>query len=401
MSVVQITSPGARPHPFALFNLGFRPFFLLAAAFAPLSLLVWVGTQIHGWPLPAGLPVAPMAWHGHEMVFGYAMAVVAGFLLTAVRNWTQLPTPRGLPLAALAGAWLGARLVMAWAPHALAAAALLDLAFGLALVVAIARPLARAGQWPQFGIVAKVGLLVLANGAFYAGALGWLEAGVRWGLYSGLYLILSLIFVMARRVVPFFIERGVGYSVTLRNRVWVDRLSLVLMLAFWVADVFLAVPAAVALLALALLAVHAVRLFDWHTPGIWRKPLLWVLYVGYATAVLGFLLKGLSVWAGVSPYLAVHAFAAGGIGLMTVGMMARVTLGHTGRSVQTPPRAVTAVFVLMAAAFVARVAAPLVWPAAYGVWLGLAMGLWVAAFALFLAVYAPMLVRPRIDGQPG
>ncbi|MEO1767180.1 NnrS family protein [Thiobacter aerophilum] len=401
MSVIQISAPGARPHPFALFRLGFRPFFLLAALFSLLSILAWVGTQVYGWPLPPRLPVAPMAWHGHEMVFGYAMAVVAGFLLTAVRNWTNLPTLRGAPLAGLAAIWLAARLVMGFSPQALVLAALLDLGFGLALIMAIAHPLARTGQWRQFGIVAKIALLVTANAAFYAGALGWLEAGVPWGLYSGLYLVLSLIFVMARRVVPFFIERGVGYAVTVRNRTWVDRSSLVLMLAFWLADVFMAAPVLVACLALALFGVHTVRLVDWATPGIWRKPLLWVLYLGYGAAVMGFPLKAAAVWLGVSPYLAVHAFAAGGIGLMTVGMMARVTLGHTGRGVQTPPRAVAAVFALMVAAFLARVVAPLFWPASYAKWLALAQACWVLAFALFLVIYAPMLVRPRIDGQPG
>lgn len=400
MSVVQIQAPGVKPPAFALFQLGFRPFFLLAGLFSLVSILVWAGAYVYHWPLPA-LPVAAMAWHGHEMIFGYALAVVAGFLLTAVRNWTNIPTLRGAPLAALAALWLAARLVMGVFPQHIGLAMALDLAFGCGLIAAITTPLARAGQWKQFGIVAKVLLLVLANGLFYLGARGDTASGVAWGLYSGLYLILSLIFVMARRVVPFFIERGVGYAVTLTNRVWVDRASLVLMLAFWIAEVFLGSPALAAGLAAALFVVHAVRLFDWHTPGIWKKPLLWILYLGYGAAVLGFPLKVLAAFGLVSPYLPVHAFAAGGIGLMTIGMMARVSLGHTGRSVQAPPAALAGVFALMVAAFVVRVLLAALWPQAYAVWIGLAQLLWVAGFAGFLVLYAPMLVRPRVDGQPG
>lgn len=399
-TLVHIQPPGASVPRFALFQLGFRPFFLLAAAFSPLSILFWGFAYLRGGPLPPDLPVTPMAWHGHEMVFGYALAVVAGFLLTAVRNWTQIPTLRGLPLAALAALWLTARLVMGLRPGWVELAASLDLAFGAGLVLAISRPLAQAGQWRQFGIVAKVALLVAANGLFYAGAHGWVEEGVRWGLYSGVYLVLSLIFVMARRVLPFFIERGVGQPVTLRNRPWVDRASLVLMLAFWITDVFAAQDRLAAALAALLFAVHAVRLYDWHTPGIWTRPMLWILYLAYGAAVSGFLLKAAAPW-GVPPLLALHAFAAGGIGLMTVGMMARVALGHTGRSVHAPPRGLTAVFVLMLAAFAARVWLPLLLPAAYPMAIALAQGLWVAAFLLFTALFAPMLVSRRVDGQPG
>lgn len=400
-SVLPLQTPGAKPPRFALFQLGFRPFFLLAALFSALSILFWAGAWVYGWPLPKALPITGMGWHGHEMVFGYTLAVVAGFLLTAVRNWTQIPTLRGLPLAGLAGLWLGARLTMASRPDWIGLAAALDLAFGLGLTLAIAEPLARAGQWKQFGIVAKVALMVSANGLFYAGALGWLAEGVRWGLYSGLYLVVALIFVMARRVVPFFIERGVGYPVSLRNRPWVDRASLVLMLAFWVVDVFVGHAPLAALLAAASLAVHGIRLADWHTPGIWKKPLLWILYLGYAATTFGFLLKAVAPWLPVSPYLALHAFAAGGIGLMTVGMMARVTLGHTGRSVQAPPAGVGGVFALLVGAFVARVLLPLALPSAHELAIAASQILWVSGFGAFLLIYAPMLVRPRIDGQPG
>jgi uncharacterized protein involved in response to NO len=397
---LNIQQPGQKPNPFALFNLGFRPFFLFAALFSMVSMAVWVGLYF-GVATLSNTRLAPQQWHAHEMIFGYAMAVIAGFLLTAVRNWTNMPTPTGAKLALLLAIWLSARVLMLLAPNQLIPILALDLGFNLALAVAIAIPLVQARQRKQLGIVSKIVLLGAANALFYLGALGLLGQGVRWGLYSGLYLILSLIFVMARRVVPFFIERGVGYPVQLRNRTWVDRASLVLLLMFWIVEVFVQSATAAGILAAALFVVHAVRLADWHTPGVWKKPLLWVLFLGYGAAVSGFLLKALSLLVPFSPYLAVHAFAVGGIGLMTVGMMARVALGHTGRSIQEPPELLPPIFLLLAAAAVVRVVPPLFDAGHYPLWVGLSQALWLTAFGGFALVYAPILIRPRVDGQPG
>lgn len=398
--LLQIGQPGRKTSAFALFRLGFRPFFLFAAIFSFASILVWGGVYVYGWHTPP-MRVAAMQWHAHEMIFGYAMAVVAGFLLTAVRNWTHIPTLTGAKLALLLLVWLGARVLMLAAPGQALPILVLDVGFDLALAVAIAIPLLRAKQMKQLGIVSKIVLLGLANALFYLGALGLLDHGVRWGLYSGLYLILSLIFVMARRVVPFFIERGVGYPVQLTNRTWVDRSSLVLLLLFWIADVFVESALLAGLLAAGLFVVHVVRLADWHTPGVWRKPLLWVLFLGYGSAIFGFLLKALAPVVPLSPYLAVHAFAVGGIGLMTVGMMARVALGHTGRSIQEPPKVLAPIFGLLVLALVARVVLPLLAPGHYVLWIGLSQLLWLAAFGWFALTYAPILIRPRVDGQPG
>jgi uncharacterized protein involved in response to NO len=397
---LHIQRPGQKPRPFALFNLGFRPFFLFAALFSAISILIWGGVYVYGWQAPRAT-VAPMQWHAHEMIFGYAMAVVAGFLLTAVRNWTNIPTLTGVKLALLLAAWLAARMLMLVAPNQVLPILVLDIGFNLALAVAIAIPLVQAKQMKQLGIASKIVLLGLANALFYLGALGVLGQGVRWGLYSGLYLVLSLIFVMARRVVPFFIERGVGYPVQLTNRTWVDRSSLVLLLLFWVVDVFLEQALLAGMLAAGLFVVHAIRLADWHTPGVWKKPLLWVLFLGYGGAIFGFLLKALAPVVPLSPYLAVHAFAVGGVGLMTVGMMARVALGHTGRSIQEPPKVLAPIFVLLALSFVVRVLLALFDAAHYLLWIGLSQALWLAAFGLFTLVYAPILIKPRVDGQPG
>lgn len=398
--MITIQNPAKPPHSFALFNLGFRPFFLLAGLFSIASILLWGGMVVYGWPAPR-MVYALSQWHAHEMIYGYAVAVVAGFLLTAVRNWTNVPTVIGWPLGGLAALWLAARVVGLAMPQQVWLMAVLDGAFNLLLCAALAQPIIRAKQKQQIGILLIMALLTLGNALFYLGALGYLEQGIAWGLYAGLYLIISLIFVMARRVVPFFIERGVGYEVVLQNRAWVDRSSIFLLLLFLISEVFLRWAGIAALLAALLVVVHGVRLYGWHTPGIWRKPLLWVLFVGYAAAVFGFLLKALTPLMGLSPSLAVHAFAVGGIGMMTVGMMARVALGHTGRSIQEPIKGLQLVFFLLAAAFIARVLLPLALPAHYLVWLAFAQAFWMSAYALFLFIYFPILIKPRVDGMPG
>lgn len=335
------------------------------------------------------------------MIFGYGMAVIAGFLLTAVRNWTNLPTLQGKSLAVLVMLWLGARLVGWLVPEHVFPMLSFDIAFNLGLIAAITRPILRARQKQQLGIVAKLVTLTLANLCFYLGAMGILDQGMLWGLFSGIYLIIALIFNMARRVVPFFIERGVGYPVEVKNWLWVDRSSLVALLLLWIADVFWQNEVVSSILAGLLFAIHSIRLIGWHAKGIWTRPLLWVLYIGYCGVTFGFLLKALTPILSLSPFLWLHAFAVGGIGIMTIGMMARISLGHTGRNVQNPPKLLTPVFLLLVAAFVARIIFPLVDIAHYSWWIGIAQATWVVAYGLFVVAYTPILVRPRLDGQPG
>ncbi len=398
---MQQIEPRPAPGRTAFLNLGFRPFFTMAAVFAVLSMLAWTGVMVFGWqPEFTGLPAT--VWHAHEMVYGYALAVIAGFLLTAVRNWTGVQTLHGVPLLLLLLPWLAARLLLVTgAVVPMVIIALLDCLFLAWLIGALLVPIIKVRQWKQLGIISKLLLLLLSNGVFYAGALGIIEDGIRIGLYSGVYLIIALIMVMGRRVMPMFITNGVGYPVQLKNRPWLDIASLVLFLAFWIADIVRPDTLPVAVLALSLLVLHAIRLIGWHTPGIWKKPLLWVLYVGYAWLVAGFALKAAVVAFGISPHLPLHAFAYGGIGMITVGMMARVTLGHTGRNVFEPPPVLFWMFTLLLAGAVIRVPVPLVDPLHYPMWIGLSQGLWIVTFSLFLAVFLPMLTRPRIDGKPG
>ncbi len=389
----------ARRSGVAILNLGFRPFFAGAAMFSVLSMLIWMGMYILGWYWQPSLPA--VTWHAHEMVFGYGMAVIAGFLLTAVGNWTGEQTLHGIPLLLLFLLWLTARiLLLAGETGVLAWAALADGLFNLSLVAALAWPILKVRQFKQFGILSKILLLMLANLLFYAGVLEIYPWGIQAGLYSGVYLIMALIFVLSRRVLPFFIERAAG-PVTLTNRAWLDAASLFLFIGFWLADIIEPDSLLVAWLAGVLCVLHTIRLVGWYAVGIWSQPLLWVLYLAYAAIVFGFALKAAVYVFGISPFLPLHAFTYGGIGLFTLGMMARVTLGHTGRNVLEPPAAVAWMFSALVAGTVMRVIIPLLDPGHYILWMGLSQLLWVLAFSMFLGMFLHMLYRPRADGQSG
>jgi len=385
----------------ALLELGFRPFFLGAAGFAVLSMLVWMAVLVFGGTFRFN-GLAPVTWHAHEMIYGYSLAVIAGFLLTAIRNWTDIPTLNGLPLLLLFGLWAAGRIVPFLGDAApLACAAATDSLFLIALLIGTAGPVIRARQWEHWGILLILALFLAGNITFYLGLLHILPQGVTWGLTSGLYLILALIFTMGRRVIPTFIERGVGYPVRLKNRMWLDVSSLVIFLLFWIADLWVPNQAPVALLAGILFVLHGTRLAGWHTHGLWKKPLLWVLYLAYGSLAAGFALKAAVFVFKVSPNLAVHAFTVGGIGMMTIGMMARVTLGHTGRNVLDPPAGLSWMFGVLFIAAVVRVVFPLIDPSHYAGWIGLSQVLWIVSFAMFLYIFSPMMLQPEVDFRGG
>ena len=206
---------------------------------------------------------------------------------------------------------------------------------------------------------------------------------------------------MARRVVPFFIEKGVGYEVKLNNWLWLDILSIILFSAFAISDLIWPDQQVNALLSAMLFILHSMRLVQWHTTGIWRKPLLWVLYLAYGFITIGFALKAAVYLFGVSPFIAMHAFSVGGIGMITIGMMSRVTLGHTGRNVFDPPKILYFIFLLMFLAAFFRVFMPLIIMSNYPLWITISQICWISSFAIFSIVFVPMFIKPRIDGQYG
>ena len=251
------------PKPFALLNLGFRPFFLAAGGFATIAMLIWMGIVVFGWSIqPYG---SARIWHAHEMIFGYSLAVIAGFLLTAVKNWTNIQTPHGLPLAAIFLLWLAGRVLPFFSNTiGLDVLALVDNLFILVLLLAVAYPIFKARQWQHAGILAILLFMLASNIVFYYGLSEKINNAITIGLYSGLYLVMGLIFLMGRRVIPFFIEKGVDEDVKLTNYKWLDISSPIVFLAFWFADLFLANPAIAAGLAAVLFILHAIRLIGWH-----------------------------------------------------------------------------------------------------------------------------------------
>jgi uncharacterized protein involved in response to NO len=382
-------------------RLGFRPFFLGAGVYAVLSVLIWMGFYVFGIGFDFN-GIASTLWHAHEMIYGYTMAIIAGFLLTAAQTWTGIRMPHGSRLLGIFALWLLARIIpFAGEMAPVELMAVFDILFGLILIISIMLPVIKVRQWRQLIILAILLLLLAANIAFYAGLLDGNPLLMYRGIYSGLYLILALVIVMGGRVIPFFIERGVGYEVKLQNRQWVNVLAIGLFLLFGVAEVFLDMPAAVALLSACLIVVHSIRWVGWYTAGIWRKPLLWILYLAYGALIGGFVLKlGVFVF-GISPFIAVHAFGYGCLGWITLGMICRIILGHTGRNINAPPSSVKWIFSALILGALVRIWSPLLDMSHYVLWIGLSQLLWIVAFSLFLLTYAPILIAPRPDGRDG
>lgn len=397
---IKIDTPPSPPSGFALWQLGFRPFFLAAALFAIVSMGLWMGIYVFALPFST-TGISVYQWHAHEMIYGYSMAVIAGFLLTAVRSWTNVATASGGSLMGLVGLWAIARAAMLFGDRFIVVAAVFDLLFMLGLMIAIAMPVIESKQWKQLGILSKLLLLTAGNICFYLGANGMFIAGTYWGLYGGLLLVIGLILTISRRVIPFFIERGVDYPVKVWNAKWIDISSLVLFLLFFIAELFLDAPNFTFVLAGALFIITTIRLFGWHTPGIWQKPLLWSIFVSLVFIDIGFLMFALNVVYGVPRLLAIHAFAVGGVGLITFSMMARVSVGHTGRDINRPPAIVPFACIALIAATVFRVFVPLVAIEQYQMWISISQAFWILAFTLFVISYLPILIRPRVDGKPG
>lgn len=337
------------------------------------------------------------------MIFGFSAAVAGGFLLTMLQNATRERTLHGTPLLVLAALWVLARLMPWLGDSTPLLTAVPDILFGLLLTIALALPVARTRQWAQAGLVSKVALLTLANGVFYAAAYGSLPAqAMPLSLYAGLYLLVALMLSMGRRVIPFFIRSGLqrdGCPFEPTNRRWVDHSSLGLFVIFVVSHLSLLINHhswaqwSLALSAFALCVVHAVRLRGWHHRALWRQPLLWSLYCAYGFIVLGFVLILPYLWGSATLWIALHAFACGGIGLMSAGMMARVSLGHTGGNIFAPPAGVSIVFVLIIAGALLRTLGVWMMPLWTDHAIFWAQMFWILAFSLLLLRYAPMLWR--------
>jgi len=391
---MQITEPPSQQKAVALFSLGFRPFFLVAGLSAFLLMAYWLHVFSAG--LVVSDQIAPVYWHSHEMIFAYTAAVIAGFLLTAVKNWTGVQTLKGTWLAALFLIWLLPRLMFVlnvdvfWL-------AVVDLLFLPLLAIAIACPILKARQWNNLFFVSLILIFAASHLVFYLQFLAGLDAGEEWGVHTALGVVLIIITVMAGRVIGFFIERGINENV--KSFRWANQLALWATVAFVALQFVLPKSWLTMIVVLAMLG-HLGRLVGWHHQQLWRVPLLWILYLGYIWLTLGFALTALELNGLVAETLAIHMFTVGAIGVITLGMMARVALGHTGRAMQQH-KLVTLAFVVINIAVILRVFAPLLWPQLHLLWVQLAGASWILAFLCFSLVYLPILWFSRVDGRPG
>lgn len=381
---------------FALFDLGFRPFYLLAALLATLNVPLWVA-QWHGMVPQAG-NLAGMAWHAHEMVFGFAAAVITGFLFTAARNWTGLPTPTGRRLAAMAALWVAGRVAMLAGPGLLAA--VVDGAFLPLVALSLWFPLKRSGNRNLF----FVGLLLLfavANLLFHLSRLGAMPLAPTVPAQAALFLVVIIVSVMSGRVTPSFTQNAIR-SARIRRVKGLDAAAIGALAATLVAQLSGAPAWLLAPLALVAAALHALRLALWDPLSTLRSPILWILHVSYAWIPIGLLLLALSAMNmdfGVAPALFIHALGAGAVGGTIIGMITRTARGHSGRPLQVG-RAETAAYLLVHIGAAIRVFGPLAAPAHYGILLVAAAAAWSTAFLIYLIVYWPMLAWSHRDGSP-
>jgi uncharacterized protein involved in response to NO len=369
----------------SLFALGFRPLYLLAGAFAALSIAGWAGL-FAGW-MPPGYLHGSSRWHAHEMIFGYTFAVIVGFLFTAGANWTRQPTPNGGPLAAICAAWLLAR-IFALSPWPLVSLAF-DVAFALCAAVGLGIPLWRSRNTRNYFFVALLLAVGALNVAFHLAMLGHIDVDLGRVMDLALDVVLFICVVMAGRVVPMFTNNAVP-GAGARRVPALERTALGAVLALLAADLVGLPDAAIAVIAGVAAIAHAIRLALWNPWATRSKPILWILHAAYAWIVVHLALRAASAIDLAAPTLATHALTVGAVGGLTLGMMTRTARGHTGRPLETGPAETLAYALVMIAALV-RVFGPMAgWVFGAIVVSGF---LWAGAFAIFVVTYWPILSR--------
>ncbi len=395
-SPICIGAPAPTPDAIPLARKGFRPFFLLAGVLGAALVPLWVLVLLGHVRVQSTMP--PQAWHAHEMIFGYTAAVIAGFLLTAVSNWTKRETLTGAPLLGLAVLWLLARVALVVPSVPASAAAGLDMLFLPALAVVIARPIAQSGNRRNFVMVAIVAALAASNALAHLDALGVLPGWGRRGTFAALDLIVVLLVLITGRIVPMF-TRNVVKDERIRSLPALDRMTAVAAVFVAVSDFAWGETRATPYLAAGAGVLVLARSVHWGTLRALKDPMLIILHAGHGWLGIGLLLRAVApLWPPLSS-AALHALTAGAIGCSTLGMMARVALGHTGRSI-IASHTIRISFAAMMSASVVRVLAPLA-PALYFPLLAVSATLWMFAFVLYTGKFAPILTQPRIDGAAG
>ncbi len=387
----------------AIFQLGFRIFFLSGTLFCVIALLLWGNIFFHG------MNVSPFGgsywWHGHEMVFGFSTAIVAGFLLTAVQTWTGIPSVKGQKLSAMFILWLAARLLLLFPGNiSYWVISIIDLAFLPFVAIALGYPIIRIKQWRNIIFLPILLLLFVENLIMHRGI--WLAQPdmSQNAIYSAVLTIVLLISIMGGRVIPFFTARGTGCEQP-AIMLWLELLAnipLVLLLLFYLFGkpevISLSVLSAVAIFAS---LIQLIRLVRWKFWLCFKEPLLWSLHFTYIFIPLGLMMLALHFSGmNVTASHALHSFTVGTVGGLILAMISRVSLGHTGRKLETR-RGMGIAFFMMILAGLARSplgAFEILSPVAS---LGLGFFFFIIAYCIYLWHYFPMLIKRRIDGRPG
>ncbi|MBL4773317.1 MAG: NnrS family protein [Alcanivoracaceae bacterium] len=385
----------------ALFSVGFRPFFLATSVFAILAMTAWVAVFLFSMQLSAFKYYPMMIWHAHEMVFAYSMAVVAGFLLTAIKNWTGIQTVNGTKLMFLVGIWIIGRITpfVIDTPWIIA---LLDIAFLPLLAYFIAIPLIKAGNKRNYFMIVLILIFAILNILVHLELLGLKNIGVlnnfaNHAIKTAFYLLIALIIIMAGRVFPMFSQNGVANKYQAQKHPLIEKLIMPSYLLFMLSIIYIRIPLLIFLSSIFAAIIHAVRLRGWYNKQIWQVPLVWALHVGYLFLIIGFIMSAVSAYDASFYFIALHAFSVGTLSMITLAMMARVGLGHTGRNIGFPPKLISKAFLFMLSATIIRTIVPIFVHGIYQ-WTIIISGiLWIVAFLLYVISYAKFLTLVRAD----
>lgn len=405
MSFVNIEEPINNNKKFVLFAYGFRPFFLATGLYAVISMIPWFSFLFQENSIFKNILTVseqPTIWHSHEMLFGYVSTAIAGFLLTAVPNWTGCKPQRGAPLIFLSLVWLLGRAGF-WTMHQLPYLYHIDLLLFPMVAIIKAPPLIRAGKLQNMAFLVIILVLFLCNCVVHYGLANDNYETARTGMNIAIYIVIILIGIIGGRIIPGFTKntlRRDGIAENIRSYPLLDKAILLGVLIVGTSEIILGLNKFIGTLSLIVGIMHSVRLSFWQGWKTFHEPLLWVLHIGYVWLPMGFLLKGLSAFNIVDYNIATHCFTSGLMGLMILGVMTRASLGHTGRELKVSRLTILSYYsILLAVLF--RTIIPALDLVEYMDAIKFSAIFWIAGYIIFLIVYSPILLLPRTDGRDG
>ena len=401
--MMQITDNTKEQKIVPLFRLGFRPFFLFAALFSVFAIGLWVGTLSGLFNFePYG---NSLWWHGHEMLFGFAFAVIIGFLLTAIQNWTGMPGLKSWPLFILFSAWLSARIVLLFNISPSYWVLALDVSTPILAGYFLWRSVAGAKQWRNLFFVPIMLIFAISNGLMHVSLIEDIPLLATKSVLTMVMLVTLVMCIMGGRVIPFFTARGTNTEKSNPIAVieWLSLVPLWLYIVLSILDTVVTIPNLI-LAPLLLIAGFAnlIRLIRWKPWLTIKVPLVWSLHGAYAFIPLGLIAFGVSLLdpSIIQTLSAIHFLTAGAMGSLILAMMSRVSLGHTGRPLKINP-VISVAFLLILLAGVIRAVLPIVAPQLSLLSYQASGLLWMLSYGIFIWVYLPILSKARLDGRPG